>query len=169
MAALMRYIAADPKVQERLRSELNHAFDGPIEDMDATTLLKLPYLDACVQEALRMVPPVAAGPPRWNKDVDTQVLDKVIPAGTTAASPNYAIFRDPRNFFDPESFLPDRWLGGVSPHNIEAYVPFCFGPGVCIGKPVALYNMKFVLRQAVHVFTHSLRYQVVNRQPDQSI
>ncbi|KAF5354217.1 hypothetical protein D9756_006926 [Leucocoprinus leucothites] len=130
MTALMRYIIDDAKVQQRLRSELNSAFDGPLEDMDASTLLKLPYLDACVQEALRLVPPVAAGPPRWNKDIPTQVLDHVIPASTTIAPPNYAIFRDPRNFFDPEKFLPERWLGGITPHNVDAFVPFCFGPGL---------------------------------------
>ncbi|KAG6916568.1 hypothetical protein DXG01_006339 [Tephrocybe rancida] len=133
MMALMRYIAADAKIQRRLRVELTQAFDGPIEDMDVATLLKLPYLDACVQEALRLRPPVAASPSRWNRDVDTQVLDKVIPAGTTVGSPNYTIFRD------------HRWLGGVSPHNDDAYVPFSLGAGVCIGKPVALHNMKFVL------------------------
>ncbi|KAG6914245.1 hypothetical protein DXG01_001495 [Tephrocybe rancida] len=144
MTALMRYIAADAKIQWRLRVELTQAFDGPVEDMDAAMLLKLPYLDACVQEVLRLVPPVAAGPVRWNRDVDTQVLDKVIPAGTTVSSPNYAMFRD------------HRWLGGGSPHNGDAYVPFCFGAGTCIGKPVALHNMKFVLRHSamiVQIFT----------------
>ncbi len=52
-----------------------------------------------------------------------------------------------RNFVAPNEFLPERWLeGGIGgPHNIEAYVPFCYGPGVCIGKPVALYNMKYAL------------------------
>lgn len=61
MTALMRYLAANVKIQKRLRSELSEAFDGPIEDMDSFTLSKLPFLDACIQEALRMIPPVAAG------------------------------------------------------------------------------------------------------------
>ncbi|KAG5719737.1 hypothetical protein E4T56_gene18554 [Termitomyces sp. T112] len=152
MTALMRYIAADPQVQKRLRSELNRAFDGPLEDMDASTLLKLPYLDACIQEALRLVPPVAAGPPRWNKDGPTQILDHMIPTGTTIAPPNYAMFRDHRNFFNPDEFLPERWLKDIAPHNAEAFVPFCLGPGVCIGKPVALYNMKLLTASLIRAF-----------------
>ncbi|KAG5653447.1 hypothetical protein H0H81_000336 [Sphagnurus paluster] len=154
MTALVRYVTADAKIQEHLRSELAGAFDGPIEDMDYYTLSKLPYLDACVQEALRMVPPVAAGPPRWNKDTDTQILNHVIPAGTTVACPNYAMFHDPRNFVDPDSFRPERWLkeGLAGPHNTEAYVPFCYGPGVCIGKPVALYNMKLLTASVIRSF-----------------
>lgn len=48
-----------------------------------------------------------------------------------------------RNFVSPDVFCPERWLGEVSgPCNIEAFVPFCYVAGVCIGKPVALYNMK---------------------------
>ncbi|KAJ3564809.1 hypothetical protein NP233_g8047 [Leucocoprinus birnbaumii] len=152
MTALMRYIAADNEIQSRLRSELTGAFDGPLEDKDASTLLKLPYLDACVQEALRLVPPVAAGPPRWNENRPTQVLDHVIPARTTIAPPNYALFRDPRNFFNPNKFMPERWLGGITPHNTEAFVPFCFGPGVCIGKPVAIYNMKLLAASLTMAF-----------------
>ncbi|KAG6843855.1 hypothetical protein H0H87_012371, partial [Tephrocybe sp. NHM501043] len=94
LSALFRYICAIPEVQVHLREELQHA--PPLEeDGDAVErLMKLPYLDACVQEALRLVPPVAAGPPRWNKDTATQILDHVIPAGTIVACPNYAMFRD---------------------------------------------------------------------------
>ena len=48
-----------------------------------------------------------------------------------------------RNFVHPEQFEPERWMGELAgPHNVEAFVPFAYGPGVCIGKPVALYNMK---------------------------
>ncbi|KAJ3758471.1 cytochrome P450 [Lentinula raphanica] len=154
MTALLRYLTGHTAVQDRLRSELTEAFDGPVEDMDSSVLLKLPYLDACIQEALRLVPPVAAGPPRWNRDTETPVLDKVIPAGTTVACPNYSIFRDPRNFVRPDEFLPERWLEGTpyEPCNVEAFVPFCYGPGVCIGKPVALYNMKLLTSILIRSF-----------------
>ncbi|KAG6883495.1 hypothetical protein C0992_008621, partial [Termitomyces sp. T32_za158] len=149
MTALIRYICADPDVQSQLREEILAPYEeveGTSEDVSEFSKNRLPYLDACIQEALRLVPPVAAGPPRWNKDIDTQILDHVIPAGTTVACPNYAMFRDPHNFADPDSFRPERWTphGIIGPHNKEAFVPWCYGPGVCIGKPVALYNMKLL-------------------------
>lgn len=86
MTALMRYIAADAEIQRRLRSELRGAFDGQLDlDMDASTLLKLPYLDACVQEALRLVPPVAAGKSSISDALFVPLmicLTQVLPVGT---------------------------------------------------------------------------------------
>lgn len=63
MTAFFRYIIADSKVLERLKNELDESFDGDVGDIDPIRLSKLPFLDACVQETLRMVPPVAAGEP----------------------------------------------------------------------------------------------------------
>lgn len=61
MTAFFRYVVADRTILERLRNELDEAFDGDVQDMDPLRLAKLPFLDACVLETLRMVPPVAAG------------------------------------------------------------------------------------------------------------
>ncbi|KAK0457765.1 cytochrome P450 [Desarmillaria tabescens] len=112
LVALMRYLTGHREIQKTLRMELTNTFDGPFEDMDDFTLSKLPYLDACVQETLHVIPPVVAA----------------------------------RNLADPDSFRLEGWLnGGIGGrHNTDAYVPFCYGPGVCLGKPVALYNMKYV-------------------------
>jgi len=57
--ALFRQLAGDQGIQTRLCEELNEAFDSDIdvEDMDAYTLGKLPFLDAVVQETLRLIPP----------------------------------------------------------------------------------------------------------------
>jgi cytochrome P450 len=51
-----------------------------------------------------------------------------------------------RNFKDPEQFKPERWLDVTrnEPHNLEAFIPFNYGLGVCIGKQIALQNMKYV-------------------------
>lgn len=64
------------------------------------------------------------------------------------------MYRDPCNFVDPDSFRPERWLnGGIGgPHCTEAYIPFCYGPGVCIGKPVAIFNMKWLAASIIRSF-----------------
>jgi cytochrome P450 len=59
--ALFRQLAGNQGMQTRLRQEVDEAFDSGVEDMDAYTLGKLPYLDAVVQETLRLIPPVPSG------------------------------------------------------------------------------------------------------------
>ena len=40
-----------------LQKELNDVFNDELEDVHVDALMRLPYLDACVQEALRIMPP----------------------------------------------------------------------------------------------------------------
>ena len=58
--ALFRHIVGDKTIQTRLRAEINSTFDVG-DDYDSVKLAKFPFLDACVQEMLRLVPPIAAG------------------------------------------------------------------------------------------------------------
>ena len=50
----------------------------------------------------------------------------------------YAVFRSPTNFADPEEYIPERWLPGADPKYAndkrEALQPFSFGPRNCIGR-----------------------------------
>lgn len=75
-----------------------------------------------------------------------------IPEGTAVATHFYSIQRDPRNFFPgPDMFWPERWLiadGKLCPkpgdflHNVSAFTPFSVGPANCVGKQLALQEMK---------------------------
>ena len=70
----------------------------------------------------------------------------------------WGIHRDPRNFSPhPEAFWPERWLIAEDPtsynaeakaplvHNMNAYIPFSFGPANCVGKNLALKELKMSL------------------------
>ena len=65
----------------------------------------------------------------------------------------YTMHRDPRNFAHPEIFWPERWLiaSGLVPssekvvHNYEAFIPFSVGPNNCVGKNLALLEMRMLL------------------------
>ena len=63
---------------------------------------------------------------------------------------------DPRYFSDPGTFYPERWLvaaGMLAPpdyfvHDERAFIPFSFGPSNCVGKGLALQQMRSTV---VHV------------------
>ncbi|KAJ7577377.1 cytochrome P450 [Mycena floridula] len=152
--AFFRYIIADGKALQRLKQELDVAFEGgAVEDMDAFTLGKLPFLDACIQETLRLRPPVSAGPPRYSGNTGMAVKEHYIPPHTTIACPIYSLHRDSANFSRPDDFLPERWIDSSGlVHNPDAFIPFSAGIGICIGKAVALHNLKFLAASMIRSF-----------------
>ncbi|CAN8017832.1 unnamed protein product, partial [Ixodes persulcatus] len=69
-----------------------------------------------------------------------------LPKGCTITVPIYAMHRDPSNFIDPDSFIPERF----SEDNARAilpytYLPFGAGPKGCLGTHLALLAVKLCL------------------------
>lgn len=57
------YIARSPKTLERLHEELSQRFSDASE-MNGTAVKQLPYLAACIEETMRIMPPITFGLPR---------------------------------------------------------------------------------------------------------
>ncbi|KLO10727.1 cytochrome P450 [Schizopora paradoxa] len=154
MTVLFYYLLSNPSAYKRLREEINSAF--PIHDghpFDASKLSSLPYLNAVINEALRLQPPVpvylqrapqAGSGGRW-------VASQFIPEGTAVDVAPYALHRDPRYFSPhPDEFIPERWLKPTEDTetkfttNMLAFIPFSMGPSNCVGKNLAMLEMRMV-------------------------
>ena len=89
----------------------------------------------------------------------------VIPEGTKARIHFWSVHRDARNYTRPETFWPDRWLiaedlkerSGDFVHNPDAFIPFSFGPYNCVGKNIAMQEMRLLLCRVVQKL--EFRYQ----------
>ena len=88
----------------------------------------------------------------------TYNLPSFVPGGTNISAHLYSIQRDPRYFFPlPDTFWPDRWLiaEGLQEskekitHNPNAFIPFSFGPSNCVGKNLAILEMRLLV---CHIF-----------------
>ena len=81
------------------------------------------------------------------------VVASFIPEGTQTRVHFWSVQRDPRNFSYPDTYWPDRWLiaEGLQEHaekivhNVNAWVPFSFGPSNCVGKNLALQEMRMLV------------------------
>lgn len=62
-----------------------------------------------------------------------QFKDWTIPAGVPVGMSAYYCHRDPDVFQNPDEFLPERWLGEVTPEMKRNYVPFSKGSRRCLG------------------------------------
>lgn len=101
------------------------------------SVARLKYLQACLQEDLRIYPSVPSMGPRVIPPKGETIMGEYVPAGTRVTMSQYTIFRSPQNFHLPESFVPERWLGDkrFANDNFEASKPFGNGPRNCIGEP----------------------------------
>ena len=102
---------------------------------------QLPYLQAVIQETLRLYPPSAIIFRLSTQD--TTIAGMPVPAGTGVWIPVHVVNRDPENFPDPDNFLPDRWLDSSEPVNsVLSWLAFGGGPRHCVGQRLALLELK---------------------------
>jgi len=83
---------------------------------------------------------------------------RVIPEQTQLFLHIYSIHRDARYFHTPEAFLPERWFSKGAPageHNAAAFIPFSYGPAICVGRNLALMEMRMLLCWVLRRFRFS--------------
>jgi hypothetical protein len=71
-----------PEKLQRLTQEVRGAFPT-FEDVTITKLSQLPYLQACIEEGLRMYPPVASGLPRITPEGGAKICGQWVPSGVS--------------------------------------------------------------------------------------
>jgi cytochrome P450 len=122
-------LATHPAVTEKLHAEL----DAVLGDRDPTLddVARLTYTTAIFSETLRLYPPAAAFGRRPLADIT--LGGYTIPRGSSILLSPYVTGRNPRNFTDPDTFLPERWAAGPPPK--FTYFPFGAGAKMCIGEP----------------------------------
>ncbi|KAK8868212.1 cytochrome P450 [Apiospora arundinis] len=117
----------------------------------------LSYMLACLNECLRMYPPVAGGLPRVVPAGGATVAGRFVPEGAVVGVWQWAINHDERFWTDPWEFHPERFL----PHEgdsryrndvLDAMQPFSTGPRNCIGKNLAYAEMRFILAKIIFNF-----------------
>ena len=97
-------------------------------------LSELSYLECCIKESMRLMPPVpiiervTAVPMKLDDNYE-------IPADVDVGVHIYQLHRDADNFPDPETFDPDRFtVENSKGRHPYAYVPFSAGLRNCIGE-----------------------------------
>lgn len=100
-----------------------------------------------LQEALRLYPPAPVGPPRVVPAGGRVIGGKWVAAGIWASIHHYTTYRYPKNFRDPDVFVPERWLGDPAYEGDQrrALQPFSYGPRNCLGQNMAMHEMRVIL------------------------
>lgn len=156
------------RFQEKLREELARAAaakDGGEEKN--TSWDKLPYLDAVVREGLRCFPAIPMSLPRYVPAGGRTIDGYFLPGHTIVSCQAYSVHRvDETVFPEPDRFDPERWLvdadadadddeddddarrrrRGENKRRSSLFFAFAAGGRGCVGKHLALAEMKILLR-----------------------
>jgi len=110
-----------------------------------------------IQEVLRLYPTAAFVSREAFEDIQIGNLD--VPKGVCLWNLIPTLHRDPENWgADVNQFKPERFSEGVSKacKYPQAYVPFGLGPRMCLGKNMAMVELKVVLALIISRFSFTL-------------
>lgn len=124
----------NPTCYNLLVSEIRSRFNNE-EDITFTNVERMPYLNACIEEVLRIHPPIPAGPPRVVPPGGDTIDGQFIPGGTTVSVGAWSACHNAAHFKNPDDFIPERWIGEEYASDVKkAAQPFSLGARNCIGK-----------------------------------
>ncbi|KAF2131445.1 cytochrome P450 [Dothidotthia symphoricarpi CBS 119687] len=140
-------LATHPEYMRAVRKE----FRDTTADTDCQC--SRPLLDAVIHESMRLRPSVFFASQRVTPPEGMSINGHFIPGNMIISMPPFAMNRDARNFVDPDEFIPERWT--TKPElvlNKSAYNPFSTGPYNCVGKALAMMELRSVLGRVISEF-----------------
>ncbi|PBK99680.1 cytochrome P450 [Armillaria gallica] len=161
-------LANDKTSQQRLRDEVRPVMAAKLRP-NYKTLKSMQWLDCVVMESLRVMPPV---PLTVRKTAKTDYIEGVlVPKGTLL----HICIRNVNTWQtiwgeDAEEFRPQRWLNLPKTYNSTfSLLSFIAGPHGCIGKTMAIIEMKAVLAALILNFEFEPAYDGQQAQPSAAI
>ena len=137
LSGLTFLLLRNEKKLARLTQEVRRGFAND-KEMTLEKLSQMPYLSACIEEALRVYPPIAGAVERVVPRGGASILGQHVPQGTLVTLCHYAVYHVSRNFSFADDFMPERWLPEADAEFMgdrkNSLKPFSLGNQGCIGQ-----------------------------------
>lgn len=146
----------NPKIMMKAQSEVRRAFKGK-QNFSEEDVENLTYLKLVVKETLRLH---MAAPFLGVREcrIQTVIDGYTIPLKSRVLINVWALARDPENWDDPESFIPERFENSSIDFmgNHFEYLPFGSGRRICPGLLLGFANVMHPLAQLLYHFDWEL-------------
>ncbi|ORY69940.1 cytochrome P450 [Pseudomassariella vexata] len=154
-----------PSVWNSVRQEIDEARCGGLCTDDVISYadaLKLPYLQACLKETMRIFHPIALGSPRIVPEGGLTIDDHTFREGTILSLNVFAMNLS-TDIWGPDAkqFKPERWLGKDAAVLEKHFIPFSGGISTCPGQHLARIELSKILATIVR------DYDIWQVNPDQ--
>lgn len=157
LTGVLELLIKHPQHLATLREEVDSALDDDEVVASYDKVKNLPFLRACLDEAMRLIPPTSAGLPRRTPAEGARILGHWIAGDTSVSMPIYTAHHDSSVFPRPEEFNPHRWMDPEERRRMEScFVPFSTGGRGCIGRNISYLEQALVLASLVHLYDFAL-------------
>ncbi|KAI3012351.1 hypothetical protein CBS147346_728 [Aspergillus niger] len=162
ITGILFHLLQNPTVFNRVTSEVRGEFSSARE-INVSTLLRLPMLEAAIKEGIRLTSPVPLGLTRLVPIGGHTINGEFFPEGTVVSYMQWAANVSPQNYTDPQAFHLERWLKSRQPSSSSpddffekdqrhATQPFLQGPRDCIGQNLARMEIVLILGKLLYHF-----------------
>ncbi|KUJ09935.1 high nitrogen upregulated cytochrome P450 monooxygenase-like protein 2 [Mollisia scopiformis] len=157
MTQLFRALALNPQIQKKMQCEIDE-FCAEGKHISVESTKGFGYINAVISESLRLFNPVpggiyAATPPSGLTipAFGEKGNETFVPGNVQVMIPHLALMTDPRYFPKGDEFIPERWTGEWNAGVLDrrAYIPFGYGVHSCVGKQLALNEMRLAVASIV--------------------
>lgn len=157
-SAAFFYLLHYPKYLNELTKIIRDSFKDVEDIVSGPKLNEVKLLRACIDESMRLCPPVPGLLPREVLAGGMEIDGIHFAAGTVVGVPIYALHHNSEYHFQPFVFDPSRFMAGD--HNStdrghlkqSAFSPFSVGPRGCIGKGVAYLELTIALARTLWLY-----------------
>ncbi|KAL4892474.1 cytochrome P450 [Aspergillus ambiguus] len=157
LAVIIYELARRPEEIQKLRDELAGCPREPGGEYAHESVASLRHLNGVINEAQRMHSGIPVQMPRKTPPDGLNIDGVYVPGDMNILSPHREIGRSEAAFVRAQEFIPERWY--LNPELIKdksAHAPFSIGPYGCIGKPLALMNLRTTIAQLVMTYDIAL-------------
>ncbi|CAI8609835.1 unnamed protein product [Vicia faba] len=146
ISELMRHPSIMKKAQEEVRRIVGNK--SKVEENDIN---EMPYLKCVVKETLRLRPATPLMSPRETIS-SVNLKGYYIPKKTMVCVNNWAIQRDPKNWENPEEFIPERFEQSQVDFRGQdfQFIPFGFGRRGCPGMNFGVAMVEYILASILY-------------------
>ncbi|XP_011188715.1 probable cytochrome P450 12a4, mitochondrial [Zeugodacus cucurbitae] len=162
-------LAKNPEKQQLLREEVMRVLPQRDGKFAADTQSRIPYLRACLKEALRIYPLGTGNIRVIPKDVVLSGYQ--VPKNSWVSVVATNLLTNDDYYPHAQQFLPERWLrsaetgegaDSLKPTNPFIYIPFGFGPRMCVGRRISDLELELGIARFVRNFQIEFNYPTEN-------
>ena len=153
-------LACHPEIQEKVRQEVNTVLSKNNGELDFESLKDLTYMEQVFNETFRMDPAVPVLSKVCTKECQLKGSDGLscqVKPGDIAVVSLYGFHMDQKYWHDPEKFDPERFSEKQkSSRSKFVFLPFGEGPRICVGKRMAMIELKVAMVQILKDYSLEL-------------